>query len=89
MPLICQLHVDLIEGHVTSYTLHRLTGFLSIVQYSSVASPAFFIDFVSPDPDVYESERVYRFCLMHNRTCPDAFSVPVVNMQSGDDPAGG
>ena len=50
---------------------------------------AFFIDFVSPDTDVYENERVYQFCLTHNRTCPDPFSVPVINMLSGDDPAGG
>ena len=55
----------------------------------SVASTAFFVDFVSPDSDVYENERVYRFCLTHNRTCPDAFSVPVINMQTGEDPAGG
>ena len=49
---------------------------------------AFFIDFAETDPDVYENERVYQFCLRHNRTCPDPFSVPVVNMQSGDNPAG-
>ena len=57
--------------------------------FVSFAVIAFFIDFVSPDTDVYENERVYQFCLTHNRTCPDPFSVPVMNMQTGDDPAGG
>ena len=59
------------------------------IHLSLLLLTAFFIDFVSPDTDVYESERVYQFCLTHNRTCPDPFSVPVINMQSGDDPAGG